>query len=996
MADKISSHNQEIISLVEQLKERSIGFNDVPKEYRYYPLIVSVERALGIRKAIRKGFDIIRGVFFVDEQINDKKSTFGDEITICFDNFSSYYDFLHGDIYDDSCYYGFCFTKEIIAAYNIDLDKLNFDALINNTVDDFTLNLSKNEYADYQSIETRKKAIIKELNELNTCGTCGEFRWRMTAAENSACALELFLTSFIFHDKQKAFDIVMDYINHCRYHAYSFDMAKMMCLIYAPQSIVAAYKNIYCTQSIAKEYEINLKQFVAELENGSIRLREIAYFDKQTHFFVSHTIGEHESGSNATKVVELRRYFETFKEFTAFRNNDLSYCDLSKAIIPDLDLSQYKIGAQTKLPIQYQKNFIYSVEKIYDRKEDRFIVNQNWMDKQGFSIKSYRHTFKYFFDFVHFLKGDLSNADLLFCEGLANIYDFTGLNFNNAKLRSLICDKLGIKYDVSPNFTFTSFPAIQKNEEETDSILILAREVDKTFKCRKIFYVSDLHLIHKLNNAKCKSINDITFTIQKIIDTLLSHIGAHGYGDDNVLLISGDTSSEFVIFEQFIHMLKITLDNERLRLNVIFTLGNHELWGFDQYSFESIVIKYRNILADNGMLLLQNNIIFRRDGGDIGEIDTEELKLLSQKELRLRLLKARIIIFGGLAFAGYNKEFNADQSIYKSTLDTQQEIEETKKFETLYNKICADLPDKRVIILTHMPPSDWCSNFRPHRGFIYVNGHTHRNYFYDDGDYRIYADNQIGYDHTNTHLKYFYINDDYDIFTDYENGIYPITREQYLDFYKGKKLGITFTKEPHKLFMLKNNEYYMFISQNSSGDLMILHGGATKKLAYRDINYYFNKMPEVVSHIKPPLDDFTKFQKQISNAIKSFGGSGTIHGAIIDIDFFNHIYVNPLDSTITPYYAVDIIQKFVFPDVPTLLRAKCPALYESYLKKIEGGTSYAIISQRKKDELVIEPQPYLYTDIYNTSREINKIQRLNSHILSTWIEPSTKKLDMIE
>ena len=63
-----------------------------------------------------------------------------------------------------------------------------------------------------------------------------------------------------------------------------------------------------------------------------------------------------------------------------------------------------------------------------------------------------------------------------------------------------------------------------------------------------------------------------------------------------------------------------------------------------------------------------------------------------------------------------------------------------------------------------------------------MSGHTHRNYFYDDGEYRIYADNQIGYRERTPHLKYFYLDDTYDIFVDHDNGIYEITREQYIDF----------------------------------------------------------------------------------------------------------------------------------------------------------------------------------------------------------------------
>ena len=82
----------------------------------------------------------------------------------------------------------------------------------------------------------------------------------------------------------------------------------------------------------------------------------------------------------------------------------------------------------------------------------------------------------------------------------------------------------------------------------------------------------------------------------------------------------------------------------------------------------------------------------------------------------------------------------------------------------------------------------------------------------------------------------------------------------------------------------------MFVLQNSDRKLSILNGGVLNRLEYKDINYYFNKMDEIILYIKNPLDQYTEYQKQISEAIKTIGGRGTIHGSIVDIAFFNHIF----------------------------------------------------------------------------------------------------------
>lgn len=149
-------------------------------------------------------------------------------------------------------------------------------------------------------------------------------------------------------------------------------------------------------------------------------------------------------------------------------------------------------------------------------------------------------------------------------------------------------------------------------------------------------------------------------------------------------------------------------------------------------------------------------------------------------------------------------------------------------------------------------------------------------------------------------------------------------------------------------------------------------------------------MEEVISFIQQPLTKYTDFQRKIADEIQKIGGSGRIHGCIIDIDWFNHIYVNPVDSSITPYFALDIINKTVYNDVISLLKDSCPALYTNYKKMLKTQKEGALLlGQNHNEELQVLPQEYLSTDIYKASREIKKMQKLNDNILSTWIEDVT-------
>lgn len=206
---------------------------------------------------------------------------------------------------------------------------------------------------------------------------------------------------------------------------------------------------------------------------------------------------------------------------------------------------------------------------------------------------------------------------------------------------------------------------------------------------------------------------------------------------------------------------------------------------------------------------------------------------------------------------------------------------------------------------------------------------------------------------------------------------------------------MTFQRKVNVLYMLKKNGYYCFIHKSRSGSLTILNGGAMKKLEIQDIQYYYDNMDSMISTIKTPLDEFTSFQKRIAGIVKRIGGAGTIHGSIIDIDFYNHIYVNPLDLSITGYWASDIINKIVYPSIPALLEKNCPAIFGEYVKLLKGNSENPL-APKQQTNVAILPQTYLDTDIYKASREIKKMQKLHSNILSSWYEDTLHKRPQIE
>ena len=80
-------------------------------------------------------------------------------------------------------------------------------------------------------------------------------------------------------------------------------------------------------------------------------------------------------------------------------------------------------------------------------------------------------------------------------------------------------------------------------------------------------------------------------------------------------------------------------------------------------------------------------------------------------------------------------------------------------FAELYDRFIAAtkaIKDRVVIVATHMPINDWKKSSLYEDGIIYLSGHTHKNFFHDDGMIRIYADNQNGYHGRNPSFKCIY------------------------------------------------------------------------------------------------------------------------------------------------------------------------------------------------------------------------------------------------
>lgn len=996
--------------IIKELKSGELEVRNVPKEFALDANVVKAERKLGLRKSGYRGFDVITQTFFVEEEWFH--TSFGELVSILhkmtFDSFEEYYGFLDGDIYENACYYQYAFEDEFSKNLNLDIDRLTkVKSFVTKTVDDCSYEQSQDEIESYKRCEKVNKKCIKQwLDKFNACDTYGQFKKVCSNYEKSKVSeykcIEFFFFQYAFDARcrKKHLNVLMNYLSK----DYIGGNAVLgLCLIHTPEIIIDKYDYSQASDTTNRKHKKEVKDFVEDLKNQNVEITVEGYFDKVTHFYCEETKvyryynNQGRKTLNRWRSVDVCRAFETFDEFIKYRNGNLENCDLSGAIDLNVDFSKYTTDDTTKLPIRENAKLNCKVLKVY--KNNKFIVRQIWSDEDKKILKQQEHKFSYFFDFVAFLKGDLSGADLLFCTDLKNLSNIDGINLRDAKMTSELCEQFNVEYksydyDVK---LIGEFPIVEKNEEETTSVLQSSREIASSdnnmffgsldsmlsWDSNRISYISDLHLMHRIKNAGCKSREDVIFTIQKIIDDILAE-------NTSLMLIGGDVSSEISIFELFVKMLRKSAASGRQ--NFVFILGNHEFWNFSGVSVDEIVEKYRTVLKENGMYLLHNDVFYRNESDDIGIIQYDELIQSDNRTLLEKLRCTRLVILGGVGFSGYNEKFNANDGVYRAAVDRNTEIQESKKFEHLYDKLTDVLAKKNTVIFTHMPKKDWCVDANCHDDFVYVSGHTHKNMFFDDGVKRIYADNQIGYRNESPHLKNFLMDGEYDYFGDYEDDIYEITSQEYQDFYRGKNISMTFNRQVNKLYMLKKNGYYCFIHKSKTGSLSMLNGGALKKLDMNDVNYYYENMDSMIASIETPLKKYTAYQESIANEIRRIGGYGLIHGCIIDIDYYNHVYVNPLDMTVRSYCASNIINKLVYPNIVALLKNECPELYANYLKLIEGEKLNPLAVKQPKKETSLLPQEYLETDIYKVSREIKKMQKLNSNVLTTWydIVPETR------
>ena len=107
-----------------------------------------------------------------------------------------------------------------------------------------------------------------------------------------------------------------------------------------------------------------------------------------------------------------------------------------------------------------------------------------------------------------------------------------------------------------------------------------------------------------------------------------------------------------------------------------------------------------------------------------------------------------------------------------------------------------------------------------------------------------------------------------------------------------------------------------------------------------------------------------------------------MHGCIVDVDFYNHVYLNPFDGTVTSYTATDVVNKYVFPGFEAMLESERKDLLPKYRRILDKkGTKLPAILTKQTGS----GSYYDKTDIYRVSRLFNTMQHLTENfVIRRW------------
>lgn len=419
---------------------------------------------------------------------------------------------------------------------------------------------------------------------------------------------------------------------------------------------------------------------------------------------------------------------------------------------------------------------------------------------------------------------------------------------------------------------------------------------------RYIHYISDIHIDHQLRLTGTPYAETVG-RIRRKTDGLVA-----SRRDEDLFLLAGDIAPSVRGMEAFLDAYRLSLGEEGRMGTMLCVLGNHELWSGQvpgpkcPFDLDVAVNEYRDACRRHGAVLLENDLYIEYRDSRFGRI-IDEGTLLSAEDGDLGLLlgNCRLIVLGGCGYSGAGDGIKVD-FLNGGAADAER----SARFRRLHDKLLRCAGGQRVVVLTHYPLGEW-STGPGNPEWVYVSGHTHRNTFSEGaGRPTVLADGQVGYRPSKWGYRTYALDTTgcCDPLAGAADGIYEVDARLYEDFNRARGIDMSKFNRAGRVFALKRGDTYMFVHRGEEGgNLHLLAGGRITNLSQADIGYYYRNLQEYSERVERLFAPYYSALTAISEEVKGIGGYGFIHGSIVDIDFFNHIYLDPLDGSLTPYYA---------------------------------------------------------------------------------------------
>lgn len=213
----------------------------------------------------------------------------------------------------------------------------------------------------------------------------------------------------------------------------------------------------------------------------------------------------------------------------------------------------------------------------------------------------------------------------------------------------------------------------------------------------------------------------------------------------------------------------------------------------------------------------------------------------------------------------------------------------------------------------------------------------------------------------------------------YEDGIYDITANDYWSFCRSRTGGFRPKySDVVAIKFIKNSGYKMFVAITKKGELRLLNKGSRRVLD-KSLQYYFEKLPEYSNAV---LSIFSKYWEELYRISKVMHSvvfdekelmnylsqkkcmhlfseyyvdglskfTGRVHGCIVDIDFRNHIYVDPISGSLTFYHSLSKDDKrLIYDDIRSLIAKHRPGMFLAFMRVLSVGKDSLCLTKKSID-----------------------------------------------